>query len=214
MTKLIKKKGFTLVELMIVVAIIGILAAIAIPNFIKFQARSKQAEPKANLKALFVAQRSYFAERDTFSQFNADIGFVPERGNRYAIWNGGATTTQSARSAAQENIVATNSGYTVDTYKGFGAITTGAGTKNVTATASVTGGGACTVVDDQGCVTTGNNGAFFAIAAGNVDNDSTIDTWVVSNMSVAVAASATVGEEAELQNNGPGVPANNINDVR
>jgi len=213
MTKLIKKKGFTLVELMIVVAIIGILAAIAIPNFIKFQARSKQAEPKANLKALFVAQRSYFSERDTFSSLNADIGFVPERGNRYAIWNGGATSTQSARNAAQENIVNTNSGYTVDTYKGYLAMTSGA-IDNVTATASVTGGGACTPVADQGCVVTGNNGAFYAIAAGNVDNDATIDTWAISSMSISVAPNATVGVEAEQQNNGPGVPANNINDVR
>jgi type IV pilus assembly protein PilA len=59
-------KGFTLIELMIVVAIIGILAAIAIPNFVKFQCRSKQSEAKGNMKALYVAQESYRAEFDTY----------------------------------------------------------------------------------------------------------------------------------------------------
>ncbi|HEY1334522.1 MAG TPA: prepilin-type N-terminal cleavage/methylation domain-containing protein, partial [Myxococcaceae bacterium] len=40
------RKAFTLVELMIVVAVIGLLAALAIPNYIRFQAKSKQAEVK------------------------------------------------------------------------------------------------------------------------------------------------------------------------
>ena len=78
-----KKGGFTLVELMIVVAIIGILAAIAIPNFIRFQARSKQSEAKTNLKAVFTGQKSRFGERDRYSSAIAEIGFAPERGNRY-----------------------------------------------------------------------------------------------------------------------------------
>ena len=59
-------KGFTLIELMIVVAIIGILAAIAIPNFVKFQCRSKQSEAKTNLKAMYVSQESYRGENDTY----------------------------------------------------------------------------------------------------------------------------------------------------
>lgn len=62
-----QKKAFTLIELMIVVAIIGILAAIAVPNFIKFQCRSKQSEAKGNLKALYVTQESFRAENDTYT---------------------------------------------------------------------------------------------------------------------------------------------------
>src|SRR5947209_5690160 len=76
-------KGFTLIELMIVVAIIGILAAIAIPNFIKFQARSKQSEAKANMKAMFTAEKAFYQEKDRFSSLIGEVGFSPERNNRY-----------------------------------------------------------------------------------------------------------------------------------
>ncbi len=61
-----RESGFTLIELMIVVAIIGILAAIAIPNFVKFQLRSKTSEAKVNLKAIVVAEDAYYAEFGTY----------------------------------------------------------------------------------------------------------------------------------------------------
>ncbi len=64
MTKTHRKgrQGFTLIELMIVVAIIGILAAIAIPNFLRFQLKSKTSEGKVNLSAIRTAEETYLAE--------------------------------------------------------------------------------------------------------------------------------------------------------
>jgi type IV pilus assembly protein PilA len=61
-----RKGGFTLIELMIVVAIIGILAAIAIPNFLRFQLKAKSSEGKTNIAAIRTAEQSYYSEFGTY----------------------------------------------------------------------------------------------------------------------------------------------------
>lgn len=81
------QKGWSLIELVIILGIIGVLATIAIPSFLRFQARAKQSEAKANLGGIFKTQKAYFAEYDTYGSF-ATIGFKPERGNRYTYSSG------------------------------------------------------------------------------------------------------------------------------
>lgn len=75
---------------MIVVAIIGILAAIAIPNFLRFQAKAKQSEAKANLKAFYASAKAHFSEQNTYECGACD--YRPESQPLYSInfVNGGA----------------------------------------------------------------------------------------------------------------------------
>jgi type IV pilus assembly protein PilA len=189
LTRIRKKlRGFTLIELMIVVAIIGILAAIAIPNFIRFQAKSKQSEAKANLKTLYTAEKAYFGEKDAYSTDFLAVGFTPEGGNRYTY-----------------SVVGQNVGAKPITSRSYslGIIEQDQNRFPTTPTA-----GAEPVAST---VITPPSADFVAVAQGNIDNDALADTWVIVSMATGATMTGTCG--IDTTSVGSGSPANGYNDV-
>ncbi len=87
------KKGFTIIELMIVVAIIAFLSMVAVPTFTKFLAKAKRAEAYMNLSSIYAAQKAYWAEHGKYSDVlsgEGGIGWQPEGSINYTYGFPGA----------------------------------------------------------------------------------------------------------------------------
>ena len=99
--KFINTQGFTLVELMVVVGIIGILATIAIPNFRKYQAKSKTTEAKIQLSSVYTTMESMLLEYDTYASCLTSGGFNPtgDVQNRFYAVGFAAVSTQDSVAA-------------------------------------------------------------------------------------------------------------------
>jgi prepilin-type N-terminal cleavage/methylation domain-containing protein len=90
-------KGFTLIELMISIAIIGILAAIAVGLFSGFAKRAKQSEAKELLSAIYTSEATYFAESNAYGPLTT-AGFTPSGTPKYYTNIGSANFTFSPTS--------------------------------------------------------------------------------------------------------------------
>lgn len=106
---LFSESAFTLIELMIVVAIIGILVAIAAPNFSKYQAKSRQSEAKLALGAVYAGERAFHGEYAAYIQGMVDIGYTPEGTKRF--YQVGWTATTAAGSVSSYGSTASAANY-------------------------------------------------------------------------------------------------------
>ena len=148
---------------MIVVAIIGILAAIAIPNFLAYQAQSRQSEARTNLDAIFVSEVAFFGENNRYSEF-ATIGFtMAGTGNKYTYRSPNNAGTGGSAGAQGGDLFLTNAGSQT------------AGGTNVADPGGTTPSGA--TLPGAGVA-----GAFTATASGNIDGDATVDHWYVNDV--------------------------------
>lgn len=99
-----KKKGFTLVELMIVITVIAILATIAVVSFTRVQKQARDTKRKAEVKSLQTALQAYFTEKTTYP-------IVPAGGIASAVLTGLSPTYISSIPTAPKGSIGSNQEY-------------------------------------------------------------------------------------------------------
>lgn len=93
--------GFTIIELMIAVSILGILASIALPNYYNFVARSRQTEARITLSSMYLAETSFNIDQNTFTSCLTDAGYVRPTSSTMFYAAGFAATSSTCGDGTQ-----------------------------------------------------------------------------------------------------------------
>lgn len=113
------KKGFSLIEIMIVVVIIGILATLAYPRLERYILSSRQTEAKTNLMAVYTAQKIFFASNNRYASQLNELGVQLEEGEgavyQYSITSDGTSFLVTAQGNLDDD--ATLDVWTIDESK-------------------------------------------------------------------------------------------------
>lgn len=152
------ESAFSLIELMIALGIIGILATLAIPRFLVYRMRAQQAEVKANLEALKIAEVTYYSENHGYTDDLSALAWRPEGRPKYLYGfssDAGSAKNDTAKLAAS----GTNVGYS---------------TVNMTLFSGVP---LTAAQFPSGCDVTASG--FQAAAVANIDEDPTVDQWTI-----------------------------------
>lgn len=185
-TRTLNQQGFSLVELMIVVAIIGLLAAVGVPQYQKFQARARQGEAKSALSALYASEQSFFGEWNLYTVDLNNIGFgVTGTGLRYVtgFMAGAICTDYNTGSGAPAEVTTA-----VRTWSdGSDVCRNGAAQWGPPATALCTAYFSKTMPTGTStdCVATTGSAAFRAASIGNPNNVLTataLDGWTIDQV--------------------------------
>lgn len=107
--------GFSLVELMVVVAIIGVLASIAVPAVNKYIAKARQSEAKTSLSSLYTSEKAFYAEYTAYHTAFQAVGYSPEGKMRYNVGFGGVGAS-NAGIANGFNTAITNTAFNTSGY--------------------------------------------------------------------------------------------------